>query len=201
MVFDDGVTARVGENHFLMSTTTGGAAAVLDWLEEWIQTEWRDLRRLLTSVTTHWAAVALAGPNSRRCSRGSTSLDLERCLPVHDLPAAGSPASGARLSHQLLRRHGLRGPRAGQLRACPVAGADDRGRELQHHALRYRGDARAARREGLHHRGPGHGRHHHAPRPGHGLDRLEEEADFLGKRWPVPGGQRAAGPQAARRAC
>ena len=40
MVMDDGVTSRLGENHFHMTTTTGGAAGVLDWLEEWHQTEW-----------------------------------------------------------------------------------------------------------------------------------------------------------------
>ncbi len=37
MVFDDGVTARLDEHLFLMTTTTGNAAAVLDWLEEWRQ--------------------------------------------------------------------------------------------------------------------------------------------------------------------
>ncbi len=40
IVFDDGVTTRLGKNHFLMTTTTGGAARVLAWLEEWLQTEW-----------------------------------------------------------------------------------------------------------------------------------------------------------------
>ncbi len=47
MVFDDGVTSRLGNNHFLMTTTTGGAARVLAWLEEWLQTEWPDLEGLL----------------------------------------------------------------------------------------------------------------------------------------------------------
>ena len=65
MVFDDGVTARLGPAHFLMTTTTGNAAAVLDWLEEWLQTEWPDLRVRCTSVTDHWATVAVVGPRSR----------------------------------------------------------------------------------------------------------------------------------------
>jgi sarcosine oxidase subunit alpha len=38
MVFDDGVVARLGEHHYLTTTTTGNAAAVLDWMEEWLQT-------------------------------------------------------------------------------------------------------------------------------------------------------------------
>jgi Glycine cleavage system T protein (aminomethyltransferase) len=66
MVFDDGVTTRLAEDHYLMTTTTGNAAAVLDWLEEWKQTEWPDLRVWFTSVTEHWATIAVAGPHSRR---------------------------------------------------------------------------------------------------------------------------------------
>ncbi len=65
MVFDDGVTSRIGETHYHMTTTTGGAARVLAWLEEWLQTEWPRLRVYLTSVTTHWAVAAIAGPNAR----------------------------------------------------------------------------------------------------------------------------------------
>ena len=43
MIFDDGVTLRLDEGRYFMTTTTGGAARVLDWLEEWQQTEWPEL--------------------------------------------------------------------------------------------------------------------------------------------------------------
>lgn len=65
MVFDDGVTVRLDEHHFYMTTTTGGAARVLGWMERWLQTEWPDLKVHLTSVTDHWATFAVAGPHSR----------------------------------------------------------------------------------------------------------------------------------------
>ena len=65
MVFDDGVTARLGENHFLMSTTSGGAARVLGWMERWVQTEWPDMRVFMTSVTDQWSTFAVVGPQSR----------------------------------------------------------------------------------------------------------------------------------------
>jgi sarcosine oxidase subunit alpha len=65
MVFDDGVTARLGENHFLMTTTTGGAARVLGWLERWVQTEWPDMQVYMTSVTDHWSTFGVVGPKSR----------------------------------------------------------------------------------------------------------------------------------------
>jgi sarcosine oxidase subunit alpha len=66
MVFDDGVTVRLGEQHYMMSTTTGGAARVLTWLERWLQTEWPDMKVRMTSVTDHWATFAVVGPNSRK---------------------------------------------------------------------------------------------------------------------------------------
>ena len=66
MIFDDGVCACLGPNHYLMFTTTGGAAQVLAWLELWRQTEWPELRVYCTSVTDHWGTVTLSGPDSRR---------------------------------------------------------------------------------------------------------------------------------------
>ncbi|PCC48254.1 glycine cleavage T C-terminal barrel domain-containing protein [Brevibacterium aurantiacum] len=65
MVFDDGVTLRVADDRYYMTTTTGGAATVLEWLEEWHQTEWPELDVVFTSVTEEWSTVAVAGPKSR----------------------------------------------------------------------------------------------------------------------------------------
>ena len=63
---DDGVTACIHDNQFYMTTTTGGAARVLDWLERWHQIEWPELDVWLTSVTDHWATIAVVGPESRQ---------------------------------------------------------------------------------------------------------------------------------------
>jgi sarcosine oxidase subunit alpha len=77
MVFDDGVTARLGESHFWLTTTTGGAARVMSWLERWLQTEWPELRVYVTSVTDHFAAISINGPNSRALvSELSEGIDL-----------------------------------------------------------------------------------------------------------------------------
>jgi sarcosine oxidase subunit alpha len=65
MIFDDGVTARVADDHFLMTTTSGNAARVLEWLEEWLQTEWPELRVRCTSITEAWANITLCGPRAR----------------------------------------------------------------------------------------------------------------------------------------
>ena len=65
MVFDDGVTARLDDERYLMFTTTAGAAAVFEWLERWLQTEWTGLRVYLTSVSEQLANIAVAGPRAR----------------------------------------------------------------------------------------------------------------------------------------
>jgi sarcosine oxidase subunit alpha len=65
MIFDDGVTLRLDADRYFMTTTTGGAAKVLDWLEEWLQTEWPELDVHCTSVTEQWTTIAVVGPKSR----------------------------------------------------------------------------------------------------------------------------------------
>lgn len=64
MVKDDGVTACLADDHFHMTTTTGGAANVLRTLEDYLQTEWPDLKVYLTSTTEQWAVASITGPKS-----------------------------------------------------------------------------------------------------------------------------------------
>jgi sarcosine oxidase subunit alpha len=76
-VFDDGVTWRLAEDEFLMTATTGNAAAVLQWLEHLLQHRWPELRVHVASTTDQWAGVAVAGPRARdalsRVVRGDVS--------------------------------------------------------------------------------------------------------------------------------
>ncbi len=83
MVIDDGTVLRLAEDRFLVYTTTGGAAKVLDWLEEWLQTEWPGLDVWLTSVTEHLVTFPVVGPLSR-----SVIGDL---FPDVDVSAEGFP--------------------------------------------------------------------------------------------------------------
>jgi sarcosine oxidase subunit alpha len=66
MVMDDGVTTCIADDHFHMTTTTGGAARVLAKLEDYLQTEWPELNVYLTSVTEQWAVASISGPESHR---------------------------------------------------------------------------------------------------------------------------------------
>jgi len=103
MVFDDGVAMRLAEDRYLVTTTTGGAARVLDRFEEWLQTEWPWMRVYCTSVTEQWAAVAVAGPRSREVLQAvGTDIDLARAafpfMAWRDGEVAGVPARLARVS-------------------------------------------------------------------------------------------------------
>ena len=103
MVFDDGVTARLGEDHFHMTTTTGGAARVLAWLENWLQTEWPELRVWCTSVTEQWATMTVTGPKAREVLRPLVEdVDLGRDAFPHMTfrsgRVAGVPARIFRIS-------------------------------------------------------------------------------------------------------
>ncbi len=103
MVFDDGTTARLGEHRYLMTTTTGNAAAVLDHLEEYLQTEWPELRVRLTSVTEQWATVGVAGPLSgevlaKLAPQADFSPEAFPFLAWHDATIGGLEARIFRIS-------------------------------------------------------------------------------------------------------
>ncbi|SBS33843.1 Aminomethyltransferase [Marinomonas aquimarina] len=102
MVFDDGVTSCLGENHFLMTTTSGGAATVLNWLEFYHQTEWPELEVYFTSVTDHWATMTISGPNSRKLLEELTDDDVSKenfkFMDWKPATVAGVPARVFRIS-------------------------------------------------------------------------------------------------------
>jgi glycine cleavage system aminomethyltransferase T len=69
-VMDDGTTARLGDTHFVMTTTTANAGRVMQHLEFCHQALWPSLDVRMVSVTEQWAQYAIAGPNARDVLRG-----------------------------------------------------------------------------------------------------------------------------------
>ncbi|MEQ9639749.1 MAG: sarcosine oxidase subunit alpha family protein [Alphaproteobacteria bacterium] len=100
MVFDDGVTSRLSPDHFHMTTTSGNAARVLGWLEEFLQTEWPDLKVWCTSVTEQWAVATIAGPlASAILAELAPDLDPDLAHMAHaEATVAGLPARVFRVS-------------------------------------------------------------------------------------------------------
>ena len=103
MVWDDGVNTCIGENHYHITTTTGGAGRVYEWLEELHQTEWPELEVFITSVTEQWAVASLNGPNSRKvlekiCKDIDLSSDAFPFMTFREGSVAGIPAKVYRIS-------------------------------------------------------------------------------------------------------
>ena len=61
---DDGIVARLGEQHFWVNTTTAGVDRTAAAFEEWLQCEFVKLEVLVTPVTSRWANVTVAGPRA-----------------------------------------------------------------------------------------------------------------------------------------
>ncbi len=75
-LFDDGVVARLSEDSFLLHTTSGGSDGVYGWLEEWLQTEWWDLKVHCVNLTEQFAQVAVVGPRARAVLETLGGMDV-----------------------------------------------------------------------------------------------------------------------------
>jgi len=77
ILLDDGTTARLGPEHFLLTTTTLNAAAVLEHLEFQWQAHRPQFDIAITDVGDQWAQFAVAGPRSREVvARVTEGVDL-----------------------------------------------------------------------------------------------------------------------------
>jgi glycine cleavage system aminomethyltransferase T len=76
MVMDDGTTSRLGDTHYLMTTTTVNAVRVMQQLEYVLQVEWPALEVYATSVTEQWSAAAVSGPKARDVLARIVDIDV-----------------------------------------------------------------------------------------------------------------------------
>lgn len=76
MVMDDGTTARLGQNEYVMTTTTANAVPVFRHLEYCRQVLWPDLDVQLISTTEAWAQYSVAGPNARELLQKLVDQDI-----------------------------------------------------------------------------------------------------------------------------
>ena len=101
-VVDDGVVMRLGEHRFHLTTTSTGAARVLATMEDYIQTEWTNLKVWFTSITEQFAVVAVNGPKAREILAPLTGIDLASAafahMSVREGLFCGVPARLARVS-------------------------------------------------------------------------------------------------------
>jgi sarcosine oxidase subunit alpha len=102
-IYDDGVVGRLAPDRFHVTTTTGGAARVLNHMEDYLQTEFPGLKVWLTSISEQWAVIAVQGPKSRDIIAALVEgIDLsDAAMPhmsVREGRIAGVPARLFRMS-------------------------------------------------------------------------------------------------------
>ena len=96
VILDDGITGRLGDQHYMMTTTSSGAATVWEWAENWLQTEHPDWQVHITPVTSGYTSINVAGPESRTLMlRLVEDADLDpeafRYMQVRTATVAGVP--------------------------------------------------------------------------------------------------------------
>ena len=102
-LMDDGVIARLKPDRFHVTTTTGGAPRVLAHMEDYLQTEFTDLRVWLTSTTEQWATIALQGPRARETiapliEGADLAADATPHMSMREARVCGVPARLMRVS-------------------------------------------------------------------------------------------------------
>ncbi len=88
IVLDDGTVSRLGDEHYLVTMTTAQSWRVWLHTEKLRQVHWRDLDVRVTSVTDHWASLAVAGPQARKV--------LEKLHPSFDVSNDAFPPASVR---------------------------------------------------------------------------------------------------------
>jgi len=91
IISDDGIVSRLGEDLYLLGTTSGAAERMYFLLEEWHQREAPSLSVRITNVTGHWGVLMLSGPKAREL--------LGRCSLDFDPSAAAFPHMSVRQGH------------------------------------------------------------------------------------------------------
>jgi sarcosine oxidase subunit alpha len=103
IVFDDGTTSRLADDHYFVTTTTANAGPVMQHMQFYLQTVWPDLDVTLASVTDQWAAMSIAGPKSRATiGKIVEGLDISNeafpFMAVGDATVRGHPVRVFRIS-------------------------------------------------------------------------------------------------------
>jgi sarcosine oxidase, subunit alpha len=99
IVIDDGITARLAEDRFYVSTTTGGAEGVFRNMKRWAM-QW-GMTVTIVNATDHYSAMNIAGPNSRDILAKVTDIDLSTeafpYMGFREGDVAGVPARVSRV--------------------------------------------------------------------------------------------------------
>ncbi len=180
-IYDDGVVMRLAADRFHITTTSSGAARVFAVMEDYLQTEWSDLKVWFTSITEQFATIAINGPNARKILAPlAVGIDLSNAafphMSVREGFICGAPTRLARVSFTGELGFEVNVPADFGESVLEAIWAE--GRRSRRRRLRPRDAAYSARRKRLHRRRPGDRRHGDARRRRHGQDGRFRQARF-----------------------
>ena len=103
LILDDGVTFKLADNHYFMSTSTGHADEVFRHMEHFLQIERPHWDVKITPVTSQWCNATVCGPKARLLLQAlGTDLDLSNhafpFMALREGTVAGFPARVCRVS-------------------------------------------------------------------------------------------------------
>jgi heterotetrameric sarcosine oxidase alpha subunit len=125
IVRDDGTTSRLDTTHYLMTTTTANAVAIMQTIERLLQIDWPELDVYATSVTEQWAAAAVSGPKSRDVLARVVDIDVSN----EAFPFLAVAACGVRTREGVVPARLFRMSYSGEL-AYEIHVRADRGRAM-----------------------------------------------------------------------
>ena len=102
-ILDDGVTFRLGENHYLMSTSTANAEVVHQHIQHFLQIERPEWNVWITPITTQWSNATVCGPRAREfLSQLASDIDFSAAsfpfMAMREGEVEGIPARVCRVS-------------------------------------------------------------------------------------------------------
>jgi sarcosine oxidase subunit alpha len=103
MILDDGVTFKLADNHYLMSTSTGFADLVYRHMDYLLQVECPGWQVWITPITSQWCNATICGPKARDVVEAlGTSIDISNeafpFMAMRDGIVADMPARICRVS-------------------------------------------------------------------------------------------------------
>jgi sarcosine oxidase subunit alpha len=103
LILDDGVTFKLSENHYLMSTSTANAEAVHRHMQHFLQIERPEWNVWVTPITTQWSNATVCGPKARAfLSQVDSDIDFTAVdfpfMAMREGAVEGIPARVCRVS-------------------------------------------------------------------------------------------------------
>ena len=94
VIMDDGTVARLAQDHYFVTTTTGNIELIEEWFKWWMAGT--GLCAHVTNVTSAFAAINVSGPSARDMLSKLADIDLSPTASRYSFPRWSSPTRRSR---------------------------------------------------------------------------------------------------------